>query len=840
MKCSSTRDSIRSDFSAASSETLSSTYSSPPSHVNKREYLLAHIRHKDQIIGSLLKHLHNPYMATPLSIDQFKLAISPSDKDNVRVVDWMDRLQSNTHQPGKASAAKMEIIREMRCSGQVPSSGAGDRSSASHAMGDSDEAVEVSENARNALPDITVPIGLLANLSLDKDNKKEKGKGKSRGRLGSGTGTSGAAIKPEEDDDTVDYDVYGVLGPGPANDFDIRKHLIERNSPPDILHGLVTSADVDKLFDMCSFIGLLDSRLHTSSSIFQRGPFLFTSAQSHPGIIAKNLKSDIYPVAMHFAKHSGANALIDGWKSVELYSYIRKDGQGLGLRECLSRTPPIGALVEITAGKGIVYFCGTTSFAPGKWVGIELFKLKGKNDGSIQGIGYFSCRPLYGVFIRPSQVKIIAAEPEQSPVNVSFAFFDLMQSQSSRLLTFSERRVLQLTISTLPVPASFGPVYYALVQQVLRLPPARPAQSNPHRRGLLCSHHQAGRVLYISSCTTILPRETYSITHPPITQVLLHQSTIDNVPPSPSKPATCITAPSVSTLSSSQLDKTSIIVPSSRTTVLSPSAPLTSSPQPRLQPLQQSPVLEPASLLSPAQITLSSSLMGVPVSATPSLTNKSGHVRTVSITREPSSPITTRTVEDAELQELRARIRVMEAKQGDDAHQIRELETRLSEAESFLAQPSDNRGIDTQEQSEMAMLDKEVAEEKAELAQALAELEEVREKLAQMEVELQVLKDGCNQGPVTTLIKLSNAKMQIDDPTAQLDDALGAEEMLVELTERNLMLGEKSEEMRITIENLEAFKELNDELEENHIETEKALQEEIGVHHDIVRWEWQT
>ncbi|KAG6371034.1 hypothetical protein JVT61DRAFT_10757 [Boletus reticuloceps] len=140
----------------------------------------------------------------------------------------------------------------------------------------------------------------------------------------------------------------------------------------------------------------------------------------------------------------------------------------------------------------------------------------------------------------------------------------------------------------------------------------------------------------------------------------------------------------------------------------------------------------------------------------------------------------------------------------------------------------------------MAMLDKEVAEEKAELAQALAELEEVREKLAQMEVELQVLKDGCNQGPVTTLIKLSNAKMQIDDPTAQLDDALGAEEMLVQLTERNLMLGEKSEEMRITIENLEAFKELNDELEENHIETEKALQEEIGVHHDIVRWEWQT
>lgn len=35
--------------------------------------------------------------------------------------------------------------------------------------------------------------------------------------------------------------------------------------------------------------------------------------------------------------------------------------------------------------------------------------------------------------------------------------------------------------------------------------------------------------------------------------------------------------------------------------------------------------------------------------------------------------------------------------------------------------------------------------------------------------------------------------------------------------------------MRITIEDLEALKELNDELEENHVETEKALQEEIGT-----------
>lgn len=43
--------------------------------------------------------------------------------------------------------------------------------------------------------------------------------------------------------------------------------------------------------------------------------------------------------------------------------------------------------------------------------------------------------------------------------------------------------------------------------------------------------------------------------------------------------------------------------------------------------------------------------------------------------------------------------------------------------------------------------------------------------------------------------------------------------------------------MRAEIEDLEAFKELGDEMEENHVETEKALQEEIGTidHFRILR-----
>jgi hypothetical protein len=85
---------------------------------------------------------------------------------------------------------------------------------------------------------------------------------------------------------------------------------------------LVTPDDVEKLFEIFyehinPFLSLLDPVLHTPASTFARCPFLFTviCAIASRYYIAK---SEIYPIAMHFAKHSAANALIDGWKSVEL------------------------------------------------------------------------------------------------------------------------------------------------------------------------------------------------------------------------------------------------------------------------------------------------------------------------------------------------------------------------------------------------------------------------------------------------------------------------------------------------------------------------------------------
>ncbi|XP_076834043.1 CAP-Gly domain-containing linker protein 4 isoform X3 [Brachyhypopomus gauderio] len=54
---------------------------------------------------------------------------------------------------------------------------------------------------------------------------------------------------------------------------------------------------------------------------------------------------------------------------------------------------------------GVVRFYGRTSFAPGFWLGIELDKPSGKNDGSVGGVKYFSCPPKHGVFAPPSRVQ---------------------------------------------------------------------------------------------------------------------------------------------------------------------------------------------------------------------------------------------------------------------------------------------------------------------------------------------------------------------------------------------------------------------------------------------------
>ncbi|KAH9996492.1 dynein associated protein-domain-containing protein [Russula vinacea] len=452
---------------------------------------------------------------------------------------------------------------------------------------------------------------------------------------------------------------------------------------------------------------------------------------------------------------------------------------------------PIGSIVDISLGRGVVRFCGTTSFAIGKWVGIEL-----SEPGSL-----FSCPPSYGVFVKPSQVKIVQDHPPRSTTGLS-------RVPSSRSIPPPSPR------ATSPSKAGLG----QSTRGGTRLAPPSPTKRGALKRTVLTSRRQS----MIEGASTGTSRD----------------GSPDSAPLQPRDPSTTT---------------------------------LASKP--------------------PEPVSGASILSSVPTD------EKLGS-------------------NDEELQELRAKIRVLEIKRADDARHVKELETKLSEAETFvslrpklqaklvqqqteliearreladtrqLSELAEARNLDSLEQLEMAMLDREVAEERAEAAQT--ELEELKEKLAVVEVELEVIKEGASMEGgssnvasslayiqlekqnarlkealirlrdvsheteqeqrrriagmekdvmtvedlsaqlESTLIKLANADTQIEDLKLQLDDALGAEELVVQLTERTLMLGEKIEEMRVTIEDLEALKELGEELEENHVETERAMQDEIN------------
>ncbi|KAI9345306.1 dynein associated protein-domain-containing protein [Obelidium mucronatum] len=89
--------------------------------------------------------------------------------------------------------------------------------------------------------------------------------------------------------------------------------------------------------------------------------------------------------------------------------------------------PPVGTRVEVVNNgsltTGTVRFVGSTQFASGVWVGVELDDVKGgKNDGSVQGVRYFdfeSASPgsLAGVFMRSGMIKrVLKASPAQTPV----------------------------------------------------------------------------------------------------------------------------------------------------------------------------------------------------------------------------------------------------------------------------------------------------------------------------------------------------------------------------------------------------------------------------------------
>lgn len=83
----------------------------------------------------------------------------------------------------------------------------------------------------------------------------------------------------------------------------------------------------------------------------------------------------------------------------------------------------VGDVVYVGPGTqriGKIEFIGETQFASGVWIGVNLFSPCGKNDGCVDGVTYFTCSPLHGIFSKRGNVRLAPNPlPEESCSKVS-------------------------------------------------------------------------------------------------------------------------------------------------------------------------------------------------------------------------------------------------------------------------------------------------------------------------------------------------------------------------------------------------------------------------------------
>lgn len=83
--------------------------------------------------------------------------------------------------------------------------------------------------------------------------------------------------------------------------------------------------------------------------------------------------------------------------------------------------------------------------------------------------------------------------------------------------------------------------------------------------------------------------------------------------------------------------------------------------------------------------------------------------------------------------------------------------------------------------------------------------------------------------------KLLRSEADTNDLRQQLEAAMDAESIIESLEEDNSSMRSKLNELRAAIEDLEALRELNDELEINHVEAERQLQEELDFKDSLLQ-----
>lgn len=107
---------------------------------------------------------------------------------------------------------------------------------------------------------------------------------------------------------------------------------------------------------------------------------------------------------------------------------------GIALNHSLPEWIVVGESVRISPDSktGVVAFIGTTHFSHGVWIGVELDAPTGKNNGTVDGVTYFTCKPRYGIFVKPEKLKLDARGRSLRATKSSASSSSGLQTQKAR------------------------------------------------------------------------------------------------------------------------------------------------------------------------------------------------------------------------------------------------------------------------------------------------------------------------------------------------------------------------------------------------------------------------
>ncbi|KAK4637223.1 Dynactin, isoform [Fulvia fulva] len=601
----------------------------------------------------------------------------------------------------------------------------------------------------------------------------------------------------------------------------------------------------------------------------------------------------------------------------------------------------VGQKVELNDGRiGTIRYLGSTSFAAGEWVGVELEEATGKNDGSVQAKRYFECAAAHGIFCRDSGIKDVLPEPKpKAKPTGNGAPVKGRPSSIQGTLNGTRRQTLQQdapgrrvsTLQNSPTPAGRVP-------SGIRSPVKSPTKQLGTNGTSSASTSRTGTPPVtgkkpVAAGAAKLSRASML---PPSTVGAAAGRRTSTLPSAGATRAARQAPPSTTTSRSSAMSKTSAVsraAPSTRPGL-----------QERLRAAKEESTgdeaSERSSVLSPRESAASEvasqdeaesemderddtitnfappPVPPVPQEPPPPL-SRSRRTSSPGASIHSQRTLRSGAASNREIEELQTKVRLLERKRTEDRElkqslekaererdqykgiieklqdkyrpwgaEIEKLKKELAEYQKRV-EDVDEMQARHEVELEAALVDREFAEEQAESFKE--NLETLRSKNEEYELELDILrqeKEGYSTATTPedrasvgwlqlertndrlreallslrdmtqdkeaelkeeidaleeqvkdmesmkgqfegTKEQLLRSQSQCEELQQRLEAAEVADEMIENLGEENENLRLKMNELRGAIEDLEALKELNDELEINHVEAEKQMQEEL-------------